>query len=68
MGGLKYSVGTGERPSSVLAPHAPGLYYQIGKDIKDYTLGKTMGYQFEVPKNKDIEDFPAPNKYNARYP
>jgi hypothetical protein len=36
--------------------------------MKHMGMGKTMGYQYEIPKNKDIEDFPAPNKYNILVP
>lgn len=30
--------------------------------------GKTMGLLIEVPRNKDLEDFPSPDKYNPNLP
>lgn len=67
MGGSKYTVGESKRPEPLIGA-SPGQFYQIGGDIKLATKGKTIGLLIEVPKNKDQQDFPSPDKYNPHLP
>lgn len=67
MAGSKFSVGSSLRPDYTVGA-SPGQFYQIAGDIKLSGKGKTMGLLIEVPKNKDQEDFPSPDKYNPHLP
>ena len=58
--------GTGNRPKYINGKDAPGMYYDIGQSIKQPGKGYTMRPFYEGVKNKDVEEFPAPNRYNPK--
>lgn len=64
MGGTKYSFGKGNRPYQVVGA-SPGKFYEVKNEFKQ---GKTIGLLIEVPKNKDHQEFPSPDKYNPLLP
>lgn len=66
MNATAHVFGTGDRPNIVLGPDAPGIYYDISREIKNSKKGYTMRPYYEQVKNKDVERFPGPTKYNPK--
>lgn len=66
MNATAHLFGKGDRPNIVLGPDAPGIYYDISREIKNSKKGYTMRPFYEQVKNKDVEKFPGPTKYNPR--
>jgi len=67
IGGSKYSFGKGNRPDRAIGA-SPGKFYNYEDNIKNSNRSKTIGLYISVPKNKDREEFPSPNKYNSQLP
>ena len=67
MGGTRYSIGSSSRPE-VRVSAAAEAEYNVGGDIVKTGQGRTMGLLIEVPRNKDQEEFPPPDHYNAQLP
>ena len=65
MQGSRHSIGKSERPDYSVGEGADHIY-NIQSNIAGH--GKTMGLRIEVPRNKDQDEFPSPDKYNPHLP
>lgn len=62
-----FSFGNSQKlPDNKFNGTTPVKYYDIRKDIKQPGKGFTMRPYYDGIKNKDAEEFPAPNHYNPK--